>query len=859
MLRLPPQLMEIPSLEDEVFMAEVERVEAEIRSIPTDGENYPERAEVARRYYNALQAEGFELQNVGLLFINYTMIIDERYSAMIRGLFDSYYLRLRQLHRWREELGDDAVGWIEIKRPRVHTWTVREHTTIEVVYHVGKVPLPTGARFRFAANWQCDSSPLQFTRDKVAGYTTVHASVPEARFATGMEYWHSVFGSLYPPGAPKPAVTLISGELTEGDTVTFVLGDTSGGGPGLLLPSVTTDAFNFRFEVDPEGSGESWAVVGEPRFRLEGADPHHVRVVAPTTVRPGEEFSVRASVEDRYFNRAVGGPARLELLLDGNAIARSSAIVGDPAIFHFDALSLPADRTGPVTYEVRDREGTIRGRSNPAHVIGSGEPHVFWGDLHTHEGYTDGTGTAEWVVSYARNVAFLDFAALTGHEQQMSELYQRDVQRVTEKYNEPHRFVTFKSYEWTMLYTQGGHHNVFYRDPGRTIIPTYVATNLPELYRIQREVNDPADVLIVPHCHEPGDWNFNDAAMERLVEIYSMHGSFEWFGRRFLNRGYHTGLIAASDDHTGHPGNNPVMKSQRGGLAAVFAETRTRVEIFDGLTARRAYGSSGARIYLTTEVAGAPMGSDVVIDRPHAPAIEISGFVSGTAPLAGITAVLNGEEAHEINLLAGSEAGEPRRAAIRLAVTNDSDPGGPPGVVRPPLDKAFWWGRIMLGETPIAEITPLGIDGPTDSFRQVSDRRIDFSCVVTGDQDGVLIELEEWVPEDTLTVEVFSADRLTGDDERWPQPLWGERALTKVAAHWVSLAELDRGAQLRPIDDRNRLLVERVAAEVTNSREFSFTLTEGVRPDTENHVYVRVRQIDDQVAWSSPVWVGWRE
>jgi len=794
MLRLPAQLMEIPSLDDEAFMAEVERVEAAIRSTPTNGENYPERADVARRYYNALQAEGFELQNIGLLMINYTMITDERYTAMIRGQFDSYYLRLRQIHRWHDQHGEDAVGWIEIKTPRVHTWTVRDHITIEVVYHVGKIPLRPGARFRFAPNWQCDSSPLQFSRDKLAGYTTVHSGDPAVSFATGMEYWLSVYGSLYPPGTPKPVVTITDGELEEGDTVTFVLGDTSGGGPGLLLPSVTTDAFNLRFEVDPEGTGETYAVVGEPRFQLQGVGPHHVRAVAPTTVRPGEVFSVHASVEDRYFNRAVGGPARLELLLDGRVIARRRATANDPAVFHFDGLSLSSNRTEPVVYEVRDGSGTIRGRSNPAHVIAPDEPHVFWGDIHAHEGYTDGTGTAEWVMNYARNVAFLDFAALTGHGQQMSELYQRDVQRVTEKYNDPHRFVTFKSYEWTMLASQGGHHNVFYRDSDRRIIPTYVARNLPELYRLQREVNQRENVLIIPHCHEPGDWNFTDAAMERLVEIYSMHGSFEWFGRRYLRKGYHMGLIAASDDHTGHPGNNPVLKSQRGGVAAVFAGARTREAIFEGLVERRAYGSSGARIYLTTEVEGAPMGSDVVIDRPDNPALQVSGFVSGTAPIARVTAVLNGKDAREINLLApDDEPGGSGRAAIRVAVTNTSDPGGSPDRVLPPLDKQFWWGRIMLGKTPIATITALGIDGPTDSFRQASDRRVDFSCVVTGDQDGVLIELEEWSPEDTLTVEVFTADRLTGDDERWPQPLWGERTTTQVADHRIPLSTSPTG------------------------------------------------------------------
>jgi hypothetical protein len=840
-------------------MAEVERIEAAIRSNPTNGTNWPERAEVARRYYNALQAAGFELQNVGLMVISYTVLTIEQYRPLIERRFDEQFLRMRQMHRWRDELGPDAWGWIEVVAPRVKTLTVREHSTIEVVYHVGKIPLESGARFRFGPNWVFNSSPVQFTRDKLAGYTTLRSSDLEVSFATAMEYWHSVYGSLYPPGAPEPVVTVTTGRLTEGDTVTFTLGDTSGGGPGLLLPSSTTDSFNLRFEVDPEGKGQNWMVVGEPRFELRGVKAHHVRAIAPTTIRPGERFSVRASVEDRYFNRAVGGPARLVLLLDGEEIARTAAIRSDAAVFHFDGLSLPASRTAPVTYEVHDTSGTIRGRSNPVHVIGPEEPHVFWGDLHSHEGYTDGAGTAEWLMNYASKVSFLDFAALTGHAQQMSELYQRDVQRVTESYNDPPNFVTFKAYEWTMPYSQGGHHNVFYRDAGRRIIPLYVAPNLPELYRLQREVNKPDNVLIIPHCHEPGDWNFTDTAMERLVEIYSMHGSFEWFGQRYLRQGYHMGLIASSDDHTGHPGNNPVSKSQRGGVAAVFAGEKTRTAIFDSLVDRRVYGSSGARVYLTTEVEGAPMGSEIVIERSDPPALRVKGFVSGTAPIARVTAVLNGKDAQELNLLAPQPPSDTSdRAAIRVMVTNTSDPGGDLDRVLPPLAKQFWWGRILLGTTPITAITPLGLDGPSDAFRLAGDRQVDFVCVVTGDQDGVLIELDRWNPEDILTVEIYATDRLTGNDERWEQPLWGERPMNSVARHRIPLTALAEGAQRRAIDERSSVLVERVGSDLSHWREFSFTLSEGVSTTDENYVYVRVQQIDDQVAWTSPVWVRWR-
>jgi len=861
-VKLPTELVEIPSLDNPAFVAEVERIEAAIRTEPTNRDNLEERANVARRYFNALQAEGFPAPNIALIITNamqaFSAATDEQLNLFVRGSFDTCFKVLRKLHKIREEMGPNALGWIEMDAPDV--MTVRDYVTIKAVYHVGKIPVRKGAKFRFGPNWQNDMSPLQFTRDKLPGYSTVHSSNSSAEFAAGMELWHSIFGAVTPPGAPRPIVTLIEGELMAGDTVTFVLGDTTGGGPGLLLQNATTDAFNLRFEIDPEDAGRSWIPIAEPRFDVRGTTPSHIRVVAPTTVRPGESFSVRASVEDKYFNRAIDGPIELTLLLDGKRVGTTRHIASDPAVFHFEGIKLPRGRKGPVVYEVRDDSGALRGRSNPVNAIGPDDPHVYWGDLHSHEGYTDGTGTAEWVMNYAKNVAFLDFFSLTGHDLMMSELHQRDVQRATEKYHTPNSFVTFKAYEWTQLYPFGGHHNVYYSDPTARVIPMYEARNIAELYRLQREVNDPTKVLIIPHCHEPGDWNFNDAQMERLVEIYSIHGRFEWFARRYLEQGYHMGLIASGDDHTGHPGNQPVRRSQRGGVVAVLADELTRQGIFDGLMARRVYGTTNARMYLKTEVEGARMGTEVEVERPEVPSLRVNGFVSGTAPIARVTAVLNGRDAEERNFLA-PDLGETSSAnsAIRLMIANTTFPGGDKNEVRIPLPRETWWGRIALGKTPLTAITPLGLDSPGDTFAQTGERRVDFACTVTGDQDGVLMELERWNREDTLKVDIFTAERGPMRSVSWPLPLWGENATEPVATVKIPLADLEKRPTRHSFSDRAAVVAERVGGNLSPYQEFSFTLTEGVRVDDENYVYVRVQQIDDEIAWSSPVWVTWKK
>ena len=49
-----------------------------------------------------------------------------------------------------------------------------------------------------------------------------------------------------------------------------------------------------------------------------------------------------------------------------------------------------------------------------------------------------------------------------------------------------------------------------------------------------------------------------------------------------------------------------------------------------------------------------------------------------------------------------------------------------------------------------------------------------------------------------------------------------------------------------------------MGGDLAAHREFTIQVSEGLKRDGENYVYVRAEQIDDEIAWSSPVWVTWR-
>ena len=126
---------------------------------------------------------------------------------------------------------------------------------------------------------------------------------------------------------------------------------------------------------------------------------------------------------------------------------------------------------------------------------------------------------------------------LSEHDVWLDDAEWKDMQRLARESSRDGRLVAFLGYEWTSGRATGGHHNVFFRTPDHKRVPVQVAPPLPDLYRGLHARSGHDDVLVIPHAHQAGDWTQNDAELERLVEIYSMHGSFEWFGNLYLRTG----------------------------------------------------------------------------------------------------------------------------------------------------------------------------------------------------------------------------------------------------------------------------------------------------------------------------------
>jgi hypothetical protein len=185
--------------------------------------------------------------------------------------------------------------------------------------------------------------------------------------------------------------------------------------------------------------------------------------------------------------------------------------------------------------------------------------------------------------------------------------------------------------------------------------------------------------------------------------------------------------------------------------------------------------------------------------------------------------------------------------------------------VLPPLAAEYRIGRIEVAGARLVDIMPLGVEGVGDTFRMSGDRRVDFFCTTRGDEDGVMLEMDEWPTSGFVTIALYSAPQLdpsTRGRVTRANPLWGEGRLLPerdlIERFRVALSDLASGTASLDFGDNGYIRVERVPGGLEPYREFNFDVTRNVRANGENYVYVRVEQIDDERAWSSPVWVTWK-
>ena len=704
---------------------------------------------------------------------------------------------------------------------------VGSFSTWTLTFTVGTYAMDVGGGLKIGTRRQADFGHPQFDDPVADNYATVTCSRDGSHFGTYFDH----------RGHKRPfngvtVVRLAGGPLYPGDTITVVLGDTSGGSRGLGVQSFPESASDFAVFLDPLSSGEYKRVYCKsPNFRILTGPSEYYSVVAPTLVQAGKPFRVQVRGNDKF-----GNPTPLDangLTLDADPIVELNLSQSTGRATWLEGVILEGE--GVRRLDLKDGE-TVLATTNPIVVGNNAEEIICWGDTQAQTASTVGVGSPDEYFAYARDCAAIDFTTHQGNDFILSDDDLEKVRQAAQKHNQPGRFAAFFGWEWSGPTGTGGDRNVLFLDDEGPIFrsshwqlwPEEVAEGAGETEavhardlqaRMRKYISETGKkVIMVPHIGgRRSDFEAQDPELEPVFEICSNHGVFEWRLHEFLAAGVKVGVVGASDDHTCRPGlaypSTPEM-TVLGGLGAVSTTEHSRQGIYDGMMARNCYGTTGARLYLEITANGHRLG---VITTTQGP-IKISGTIYGTAPIEYIALFNRSQELTRIT--PNPEQRNPNLIKIIWSGATHQDRGR----------FMKWDGGLEMTGGRITGATPLNIYTAKYGIDDWDEGHVNWRSVTSGQEEGVLLYIDG--PDDALITFkagpadlTFSVGDARKDNLRWD--LGGlEQYVTASTLH--------------------------TEGDICDTR---FEYTDEASGDGEQAYWVRVVQTDFHRAWSSPVYL----
>lgn len=297
---------------------------------------------------------------------------------------------------------------------------------------------------------------------------------------------------------------------------------------------------------------------------------------------------------------------------------------------------------------------------------------VFFGNLHSHTSYSDGSGTPEDAYRHARDVAGLDFLAVTEHNhrfapsdlEQHPELYTgpdpAGVIPTAARFTVPGQFVALYGQEWSSIGT-GNHANVF--EVGEVILTSQVPNGdwrqlltvwLPAHLDSQGQ---PA-IMLLNHPkagNDSGEYGIDagdlgseaglrthldpHAQLINIINGPSHAGSSigtpaEGEFLRYLNMGMHLAPTADQDNHLPNWGSAATTRT------GVVAPALTKADLLTAMRSRHVYATQDENLRLIVRYDGELMGTRFQGNQVPATGSEIDITVQVTdddEPLAMYT------------------------------------------------------------------------------------------------------------------------------------------------------------------------------------------------------------------------------
>ncbi|MDG2474423.1 MAG: hypothetical protein P8M50_03970 [Paracoccaceae bacterium] len=724
--------------------------------------------------------------------------------------------------------------------------------TFKLVYTAGKYGIDDSGSLRICFRFASDQSKPQFEDPRGVNYTTITASNGAV-----LNFRYDAKGNVR-PWDKTLYVKVVDGFLKEGDTITVVFGETSGGSPGMRLQTFCEDSYEFHTLIDPIATFCYQPVQEQPHIKIIPGKPFRYLAISPTICKVSEKFSIRVKGEDLWGNPSNQCSETFFLKSDLKINNLPDVITFNEGDFTYIIKDLFSSKSGDCCVKFFDINGELRFQTNPSRIEENPNIKYFWADLHGQSEETIGTGSAEQYFKFARDFAFLDATAHQGNDFQMSNEFWAKLDKLCEKFDVDDEFVAIPGYEWSGNTSLGGDRNVFFPTKGRKIRRSSHAlindySDLSSDCDTARDLfdafaaNNEFDVLCYAHCGgRYADINLaHDPRFEKSVEVHSSWGTFEWLVEDAFKLGYRVGIVANSDGHKGRPGASypgAGLFGAVGGLTCFLASELKRTSLMDCMRKRRHYATTGGpsgRPLLDLEMTF-PKKTRVFNDDPRFH--SDGGYLSSKALMGDIVHLSRGTPSLRVKIKCSSPL---QRVDIfnglQLLETirpyKSMDLGRRIRVLwsgaeyRGRFRQVIWDGVITVSENNISKAMPVNFLNKDKKLVQSTSSSVEWKALTTGNIGGVDLVLED---NDSGMISIET-------------PLLNKQ---------IKIADID-------IEDKvfsnngvlpRELKVTRLP-DINEHFGIEFIREIELNKSEDNPIFIRFLQEDGTFCWSSPIYV----
>ncbi|KAF9639989.1 hypothetical protein BFW01_g11795 [Lasiodiplodia theobromae] len=566
--------------------------------------------------------------------------------------------------------------------------TAGQWTELIVEYTVGASGLADGAWIKGTFKFYSDWALFQTTDPESDNYVSAEYIAGPLHPGQTPATVQSLAVRFDQKGHERPfqkaiLIDIVDGFLNPGDKIIVRIGDRRWGSRGTRVQTFVEDNFLMRWYIDPVGTSRFAPIKPDIAIPIKPGPIAKVKAISPRLVGLDVSFPIHVHTEDAW----------------GNATA---------------------DLDGLKTQITITEDG------------------------------------------YARHIAGLDIVGYTANDFHITAARWNQALRTIAAANDPGRFVVFPGTEWCGNTAAGGDHNVvFLGDPTATDAsppefpedrrgnvarsfewnehgPAQLepgAWPLDEVYATY--AHDVENHLLIPHVGgRRANLAWHHPRLERLLEIGSAWGLFEWLLRDAVRRGWKMGVCANSDEHRGRCGGGvpgTAVFGTKGGLTGVLAEGLEWRTVGRALRARRTFATTGERLVglVSARDGKVVQGDDVEVGVNEEVRLRYRFF--GESGFASVEAWDATGKIFHRNLQQEVEEHAPESTRRKLRVKWSG------ARLYDRYREAVWKGSVLVTGATISHVHPFGgvLDSPEDVIEQASESQVIFNTRTSGDFDGV--------------------------------------------------------------------------------------------------------------------------